>query len=131
MTINYFQSAGEKQTRSVKFIKAAAAAVTASPATQVSFKSCAGFTRCITKINGTIIDDAEDLDLVMPMCNNADFANDNKPFKFKAKLVGNTTADGVNGILKNKIIAVPLKYLSNFWRLLEMQLINCKVQLKL
>ena len=60
MTINYFQSAGEKQTRSVKFIKAAAAAVTAPPATQVSFKSCAGFTRCITKINGTIIDDAED-----------------------------------------------------------------------
>ena len=28
-------------------------------------------------------------------------------------------------------IAVPLKYLSNFWRLLEIPLINCKVELKL
>ena len=28
-------------------------------------------------------------------------------------------------------IAVPLKYLSNFWRSLEMPLINCKVQLSL
>ena len=28
-------------------------------------------------------------------------------------------------------IAVPLKYLSNFWRLLEMLLINCKVELSL
>ena len=28
-------------------------------------------------------------------------------------------------------IAVPLKYLSNFWRSLEMSLINCKVELSL
>ena len=28
-------------------------------------------------------------------------------------------------------IAVPLKYLSNFWRLLEMPLVNCKVELSL
>ena len=28
-------------------------------------------------------------------------------------------------------IAVPLKYLSNFWRWLEMPLISCKVELKL
>ena len=33
--------------------------------------------------------------------------------------------------MRNAIIAVPLKYLSNFWRLLEMSLINCKVELKL
>ena len=43
----------------------------------------------------------------------------------------NTEADGANGILKNAIIAVPLKYISNFWRLLEMPLINCKVELNL
>ena len=36
-----------------------------------------------------------------------------------------------NGILKNAAIAVPLKSLSNFWRSLEMTLINCKVKLKL
>ena len=33
---------------------------------------------------------------------------------------------------KEKVkIAVPLKYLSNFWRSLEIPLINCKVELSL
>ena len=32
---------------------------------------------------------------------------------------------------KNPEIAVPLKYLSNFWRRLDMALINCKVSLTL
>ena len=52
----------------------------------------------------------------------------------KAKLLGNTVvqADNAdNGILKNAAIAVPLKYLSNFWRSFEMPLINCNVELKL
>ena len=43
--------------------------VTAAPATQAAFKNCAPFTKCITKIDGAIINDAEDLDLVMPMYN--------------------------------------------------------------
>ena len=38
-------------------------------ATQVSFKNCAPFTKCITKIDGTAIDDSKDLDLVMLMDN--------------------------------------------------------------
>ena len=41
--------------------------VTAAPATQVSFENCAPFTKCITKIDGRTIDDAEDLDLVTQM----------------------------------------------------------------
>ena len=41
--------------------------VVATPATQVAFKNCAPFTKCITKIDETTIDDAEDLDLVMPI----------------------------------------------------------------
>ena len=36
-----------------------------------------------------------------------------------------------NKILKNTTIAVPLKYLNNIQRSLEMPLINCKVELKL
>ena len=40
-------------------------------------------------------------------------------------------ANAANGILKNETIAVPLQYLNNFWRSLEMPLINCKVELKL
>ena len=41
-----------------------------------------------------------------------------------------TSADGSNRISKNATIAVPLKYLRNFWRLLEVALINCNVKLK-
>ena len=38
--------------------------VVAAPATKVAFKNCAPFTKCVTKIDGTAIDDAMDLDLV-------------------------------------------------------------------
>ena len=37
--------------------------------TQVTFTNCAPFTKFITKIDRRKIDDAEELDLVMPMCN--------------------------------------------------------------
>ena len=120
--------------------------------TQVAFKNCAPFTKCITKIDETTIDDAENLGLVTTMYNlieyssnyseksgslwfyskdeatnfHADIANtDNfKSFKYKAKLLGKTETDGVNGIVKNVKIAVLLKYLNNFWRSLEILLIN-------
>ena len=36
-----------------------------------------------------------------------------------------------NSFVKDTKIVVPLKYLSNFWRSLEMPLINCKVYLEL
>ena len=54
--------------------------------------------------------------------------NDNNvpSFKYKANRIGNTEANGTNNGVK---IAVPLKYLSNFWRSLEMPLINFKVEL--
>ena len=60
---------------------------------------------------------------------NADISNDNnfKSFKYKVKLLENTEVDGANGILKNAIISVRLKYLGNFWKSLEMSLINSKV----
>ena len=35
----------------------------------VTFKSCAPFTKCITRINNTDIDNAHDTDIVMPMYN--------------------------------------------------------------
>ena len=64
---------------------------------------------------------------------NADIANtDNfKSFKYKAKFLENTVADGANQILRNPTIVVPLIYLINFLGSLEMLLINCKVELKL
>ena len=60
--------------------------------------------------------------------------NNFKSFEYKAKSLGNTesqTANAADGILKNATIAVPLKYLSNFWRPYKMSLINCNVELKL
>ena len=45
----------------------------------------------------------------------ADNANNDK---FKSCIFRNTEADGENGILKHATIAIPLKYVSNFWRLL-------------
>ena len=39
--------------------------------------------------------------------------------------------DADNGVFKNVKIAVPLKYLSNFWRSLEIPLVNCKIHLEL
>ena len=57
--------------------------------------------------------------------------NNFKSVMHKSKFLYNTEAGEANRILKNATIAVPLKYLSNFWRSLEMLLINCKVELKL
>ena len=48
--------------------------------------------------------------------------NNSSSFKYKSSFITNR-----NGVK----IAVPLKYLSNFWRSLEMPLINCKVELSL
>ena len=46
-------------------------------------------------------------------------------------VIGNTLEDGPSVILRNATIAVPLKYLRDFWRSLEMPLINSKVELNL
>ena len=114
----------------------------------VIFKNCAPFTKCISRINNTDIDNAQDIDIVMPMYNLIEYSdnysktsgslwqyykdepNDNlanfESFKSKVKITGNTPADGNT---KNVKIIIPLKYLSNFWRTLEMSLINCEVSL--
>ena len=54
--------------------------------------------------------------------------DDTPSFKYKASIIGNT---GDNEIKNRVKIAVSLKYLSDFWRSLEMPLINCKVELSL
>ena len=53
-------------------------------------------------------------------------SNDTDSFNFKSKIIGKTNDDGD---IENVEIMVPLKYLSNFWRTLEMPLINCEVEL--
>ena len=51
---------------------------------------------------------------------------DSQSFKSKVKIMGKTPNDGNS---KNVQTIVPLKYLSNFWRILEMLLINCETNL--
>ena len=117
----------------------------------VSFKNCAPFINCISEINNTQIDNAKDIDIVMPMYlieysdNYAktsgslcqyfrDEPHDNntedfESFKSKIKITGKTPNNNNNNNVKDVEIIVPLKYLSNFWRNLEMPLINCEVNL--
>ena len=117
---------------------------------EVTFKKCAPFTKCISRINNADIDNAPDIDIVMPMYNLIEYSNnylktfgslwqyykddpnDNlancKSFKSNVKITGKTPA---NGNAKDIEIIVPLKYLSNFWRTFEMPLINCEVDLML
>ena len=57
-----------------------------------------------------------------------DNLTDSESLKSKIKITGKTPDDGNT---KDVEIIVPLKYLSDFWRTLEMPLINCEVNLEL
>ena len=114
----------------------------------VIFKNCAPFTNCISEINNTQVDNAKDIDIVMPMYNLIEYSDnytktsgslwqyyrdqpydnlaDSESFKFKVKITGKTPN---NDNEKDVEIMVPFKYFSNFWRTLEMPLINCEVNL--
>ena len=116
----------------------------------VIFKNCAPFVKYISRINNREIDNAKDIDIVILMYNLIEYSDnysksseslwqywkdvtdnnlaDPESFKYKIKITGNRPADGNT---KDAEIIVPLKYLSNFWRTLEMPLINCEMNLKL
>ena len=49
--------------------------VRGAPETQAAFKNCAPFTKCITKIDETAIDDAKNLNLVMLMHNLIEYSS--------------------------------------------------------
>ena len=138
---------------------AAAGAAANNTNKKVIFKNCAPFTNCISEINNMQIDNAKDIDIVMPMYNLIEYSDNytktsgslwqyckdiparnanvidaiteftegnlTDSFNFKLKITGKTG----NGGTKDVQIMVPLKYLSNFWRTLEMPLINCEVSL--
>ena len=60
--------------------------------------------------------------------------NTSSSFKYKANLLGNIDAAIPNVVRVARLnvkVVVPLKYLSNFFRSLEMPLINCKIKLNL
>ena len=68
---------------------------------------------------------------------NADPITNSEFFKYKSSITGkksNANQGTEQGNIKTKKsleIVVPLKYLSNFWRTLDMPLINCQVSLTL
>ena len=96
----------------------------------VLFKICALLIECISKINNTDIDNAQDIDItycwLLIIEDIVDFngANSTDSLNFKSKVTGQTDN---NGRIDNVQIMVPLKCLSNFWRILEMPLINCEI----
>ena len=122
----------------------------------VLLKNCAPFTKCNLEINDEHVDTAENLDITMPMYNLIEYSDnyqdssatlyqykrDEPPeanafndlttdtsssFKYKVSLLGNPLV--ANNIARiNVKVVVPLKYLSNFFRSLEMPLINCKIK---
>ena len=131
-------------------------------------KNNAPFVSCITRINGELIEDADELDIVMPMYNLLEYSknyrktigllynyyrddlggntnnnNDNTvnsdTFRYKNKITGNkyNMAAGAEDCTANKNgrndikLAIPLKYLGNFWRALNIPLISCKVSLEI
>ena len=144
-------------------------------------KNNAPFVSCITRINGELIEDADDLNIVMPMYNLLEYSknyrktigllynyyrdelsnydNDNNfgnikvvnsnTFKYKNKIIGNTydvdaripnpddagqIDNPIYNVNKNGTpeveLAIPLKYLGNFWRA-NIPLISCEVSLEL
>ena len=152
-------------------------------------KNNAPFVSCITRINGELIEDADDLAIVMPMYNLLEYSknyrkaigslynyyrdelsDDTNPdnsrfnnikvvnsnsFKYKNKIIGNAynidttipNPDPATAAANPRVanpnydankegtktieLAIPLKYLGNFWRALNMPLISCEVFLEL
>ena len=124
-----------------------------------SFRNNAPFISSISKINGVLIDNAEDLNVVMPACNLIE--NSKKYSKTSGSLQNyyrdETTNDKDNHYSKSKSFdyksnvivklgdidnenkgnkgnvenAVPLKHVSIFWRSLAIPLFNCEVSLTL
>ena len=125
--------------------------------TDVAFKNCAPFKKCRTEINATFVHEAEHINIAMPMYNLTECSNNysdtsgslwqlkrdgiegdvdlivdtSSSFKYILNFIGDTVADGANRKKEGVKIAAPLKYLSNFWRSLEVPLINCKIKFSL
>ena len=121
--------------------------------TLVSFKNCAPFIKCSSHINDKFLEETYNLDVILHMYNLIEYSDNyeestgslyhfkrdeittggdadvditaanSAPFKYGTNLIGNN--------VNNVKLVVPLKYLSSFFRSLEMPLINCKISLEL
>ena len=126
---------------------------------KLALRNNAPFFSYISKISNALIDNAEDLDIVMPIYNLLEYSKnyrkttgslfnyyrdepnsgaegninysikDSKSFDYKTSITRKLES---NNVEKDDIeIVVPLKHLSNFWRTLDIPLINCEMSLTL
>ena len=130
---------------------------------RLTLKNNASFISCISKINGELVENAEDLDIVIPMCNLLEYSKNyekisgslfncyrdepkdhdeddgdnainisirgSKSFDYKTEITGSLDAGELEK--EDVEIAIPLKCLGNFWRSLDIPLINCEITLVL
>ena len=130
---------------------------------RLTLKNNAPYISCISKINGQLVENTEDLDIVIPMYNLLEYSKNyektsgylfnyyrdepkehtigdgnnainisirnSESFEYKTKIVGSLAA----GELEKEDVetAIPLKYLGNFLRSLDIPLINCEITLVL
>ena len=128
---------------------------------ELTLKNNTPFISCISKINNELVENAEDLDIVMPMYNLLEYSKNyektsgslfnyykdepselkigdgdnainistrnSKSFDYKTNIIGNL--DIGEDEKEDVTIAIPLKYLGNFWRSLDVPLINCEIKL--
>ena len=130
---------------------------------KLTLKNNAPFILCISKINGELAENAEDLDIIMPMYNLLEYSKNYKKtsgslfnyyrdepneiiigagnnainisvrnsnfFDYKTEITGSLgTGEDEK---KDVTILIPLRYLGNFWRSLDIPLINCEITLVL
>ena len=116
----------------------------------LAFKNNAPFINCTSKINGVKIDNAEDLAVVIPTYSLLErrknygkttgslwnyyrdepsnpLSSNSESCKYKTSVTRKTPEN--NDSLTNVKVVIPLKYLSNFWRSLNIPLISCEVDL--
>ena len=128
---------------------------------ELTLKNNAPFISCISKVNGELVENAEDLDIVMPIYNLLEYSKNHektsgslfnyyrdepseitvgagnnainisirnsKSFNYKTEITG--SLDAGEDEKEDVTIAIPLKYLGNFWRSLDIPLINCEITL--
>ena len=126
---------------------------------KLAFRNSAPFISCISKISNVLFDNAEDLDVVMSMYNLIEYSKnyskttgvlwnyyrnepnsvvnngidssirDSKTYDYETKFIESVT--NANLIKQNIKIVVPLQNLSNFWKTIDIPLINCEISLVL
>ena len=125
---------------------------------ELTLKNNAPFISCISKINGELVENVEDLDVVMPMYNLPEYSKNyektsfnyyrdepkehtigggddainisnrnSNSFDYKTEIIG--SLDAGEDKKEDVTIAIPSKYLGNFWRSLDIPLINCEITL--